>query len=368
MNDEYEKVEMQDNNPPEEKPKRGRKKAAETEPPEEQKEPEKQDDPELTMQEEPDLVVQEAPKDEPKTPEKNESGDRKSFYGLNFNELDRGLSPEQLSEWSAIYASYRSKSILSGTVIGVDQHTFSLRNSETGEIEKKTMYSAIVIEYRVKVLIPEAEMWMPDETRPEYVLRNMVGSKIDYVIMDVDRVGECAIASRRIALSSRRHYFSTAKNLHQEDELLECHILAVGPKRCLVECNGYDIGLTQRDLSYTAIPDLREKYHPGQKLPCKLKSYDKEKGQLVISVKEVNPNPFIGAELRHPVGSRRQATISGKYAGGVFCTLPDETVCLCLYSSQHADSSFRIGDNVIISIRQYDYVRKLIYGRIMAKW
>ena len=117
-----------------------------------------------------------------------------------------------------------------------------------------------------------------------------------------------------------------------------------------------------------AVADLRERYHPGQTLDCILKEYDRGTGQLWVSVKETTANPFFGAVKRHPVGSRRQAVISGKYAGGVFCTLPDETVCLCLYSTRHSDSDFHVGDTVILAIKKFDYDRSLIYGRILSKW
>ena len=293
---------------------------------------------------------------------------KKSLYDLDLNELDRNLSPEQQQEWSAIYASYRAKSILNGVVVGVDEHTFNVKNRETGTTEQKTIISLIVIDYRVKILIPASEIWMQGEERPEHVMRRMVGSRIDYVVLDVDREGECAIASRRIALSARRHFFTNARTEHKDGDRLKCNILAVGAKRCLVECNGYDIQLSQKNLSYTAIADLREKYHPGQELNCMFKSLNNETGKLFISVRETYPNPFIGADTRHPIGSRRQATISGKYAGGVFCTLPDDTTCLCFYSTRHEDSAFCIGDTVIIAIRQYDYQRQLIFGRILSKW
>ena len=307
------------------------------------------------------------PKEKPK---KEVSVRKKTIYDLNLNDLDRDLSAEQQQEWSAIYASYRSKSILSGTVIGSDQNTFNVLNRETGKNEKKTLNSIIIIGYRVKVLIPESEMWTPGEERPNYVLENMVGSKIDYVILEIDRESEIAIGSRRMALSAKRHFFANTRGgrEHKEGELLKCHVLAVGAKRCLVECNGYDINLSQKNLSYTSIADLREKYRPGQELDCLFKSYDKDTNRLFISVKEVNPNPFVGADNRHPVGSRRQAVISGKYAGGVFCTMPDDITCLCLYSTQHDDGNFNIGDSVIIVIKQYDYERQLIYGRILSKW
>lgn len=144
--------------------------------------------------------------------------------------------------------------------------------------------------------------------------------------------------------------------------------MAVGPKMCSVECNGFDIILTQRDLTYTAISDLREKYRPGMGRDCVLKSYDKEANALKISVKEAQANPFDGAENRYPVRSRRHAVISGKYRGGVFCTLPDGTVCHCIYSHYHSDADFREGDSVIIAILRYDYDKRQVYGRILTKW
>ena len=99
-----------------------------------------------------------------------------------------------------------------------------------------------------------------------------------------------------------------------------------------------------------------------------LKEFDRASGRLVISVKEASPNPFDGARRRHPPGSRRLAVISGKYDGGVFCTLPDDTTCLCLYTAQHTDRDFKEGDSVILLSLKYDTERSLIYGRILSKW
>ena len=291
-----------------------------------------------------------------------------TLLSLDLNKLDQNLTEEEREEWNAIYASYRSKSLLTGRIVGIDSHSFNIRSRETGRTERRRMLCAVIISHRVKVLIPETEVWMPGQERPPYVLRNMSGAEIDYVILDMDREGGVAIGSRRIATLARQHFFDTAKNGHEIGEKLTCRVLAVGPKRCLVECGGRDLNLSQRDLTYTATPDLRVKYHSGQTLDCILKEYDRQAGQLWVSVKETMPNPFFGAVKRHPIGSRRQAVISGKYGGGVFCTLPDDTVCLCLYSTRHSDSDFHVGDTVILAIRQIDYERNLIYGRILSKW
>lgn len=84
------------------------------------------------------------PEPEPPIPQKS---DRQSFYDLDFNALDRDLTAEERQEWNSIYASYRGRSALTGTIIGVDPLHITVRNRETGAMEKKTMYCAIVVPY-----------------------------------------------------------------------------------------------------------------------------------------------------------------------------------------------------------------------------
>lgn len=287
------------------------------------------------------------------------------FYQLNVHELDKGLSDDELAEWNAIYASYRSKSLMRGEVVGVDINRFKVHNSETGAEEIRSILSLVIIGYRVKVLIPESEIWASGDERPAHVVKSMVGSTVEYVITNIDREGEVAVASRSKALVKRRNLFNASRHGHNAGDIVDCTVLAVGPKKCLVECNGYDIILSQRDLSYGAIPDLRMEYSSGQQLKAVVKSYSRN--ELTVSVKEVNPNPFTGADRRHPIGSRRQAVISGKYKGGIFCTLSDKSVCLCLYSNIHFDNEFVIGDRVLILVTQFDFERELMYGRIVGK-
>ena len=312
---------------------------------------------------------EEAPSQVPsRSPRSVPLGERQQFFNLKFNSLDRGLTPEEQQEWNSIYASYRGRSAITGTIIGVDAHSISVRNRRTGQMERQTMYCAIVVPYRVRVVIPASEMWEQGQERPDFVLRNAVGATIDFVIIKVDRESGFAIGSRRMALRAQRYFFAHRPALNHQDARLTCRVMSVGPRRCLVECYGHDIDLTQRELRYTAIPDLRTEYHPGQELGCMVKEFDSERDTLKISVKETQSNPYDGAELRHPVGCRRQAVIAGKYGGGVFCNLPDGTVCMCNYAYQHEDADFQVGDKVIIVIRRFEDEKKQIYGKILTKW
>lgn len=292
---------------------------------------------------------------------------------LEVDEVSEVLEAEPLPEDAADdmpepVASFRSKSVLTGKIIGVDRHTFNVRNRETGLLERRVMHCAVMIRYRVKVLIPETEMWLPGQERPSHVLRNMTGAEVGYTILDVDRKGGVAIASRRMAAVSLCRAFDNVRGGHFVGERLPCRVLTVGPNRCLLKCGGRDLTLGYRDMLYASCPDLRERFRPGDQLECILKEYNRRSGAFAVSVKESQPHPFIGVTVRHPLGSRRQATISGKYGGGVFCTMADDTTCLCLYTALHTDRDFQSGDEVLLVVSKYDYEQCLIYGRILSKW
>ena len=309
-----------------------------------------------------------APESETPAPIKPSKSDRQKFFELKFHELDRHLTPEERQEWNTIYASYRGRSAITGTIIGVDPLSVYVWNPKTEQREKKTMYCAIVVPYRVRIVIPASEMWEEGEERPDYVLQNMVGATVDLIIIKVEREGGFAIGSRRLANRSQRYFFAHREDLHRIGARVKCRMLAVGPRRCLVDCYGHDLDITQREVRYASIPDLRNEYHPGMEIDCIVKVFDPDNDKLEISIKETEVNPFFGAEQRHPVGSRRLAVISGKYGGGVFCNLPDGVVCMCNYSYQHEDADFMVGENVMLIVQRYEDEKLQMYGKIMSKW
>ncbi|MFR4875314.1 MAG: hypothetical protein ACLUBZ_00115 [Ruthenibacterium lactatiformans] len=292
---------------------------------------------------------------------------REDFFALNIKRLDRKLSSKQQEEWENIYTSFRSRSALHGIISGKEIISLKVFNEATGSNEIKEILCLTVMQYRVKVLIPETELWADGQVHPRHIVSHMVGAQTDYVITNIDKVGGCAIASRKQALELRRNRFKFARRGNQPGDRILVNVLVVGPKLMRVECWGHDMLLTPRDLSYASIADLREEYHSGQQLEAVIKEYDAENDKLKISVKEANPNPFDDADLRHPVGSECRAIIGGRYRGGVFCRLPDDVTCMCLLSNIFTEYDCSPGDPVLVRITHYDYTNKHVYGRIVLK-
>jgi len=286
------------------------------------------------------------------------------FEELNTIELDKDLTEEQQRAWNAIYASYRSASILRGRILGIDSKTIPVKKSRR-KIEEKTVYFLVVVYYRIKIIIPEEEVWH-NENQPPHVLRSMIGAEIDFVITNIDREGECCVASRRMAMDIRRKTIKRMKI--KKGKRLPVDVIAVGKNKLLASISGYDVTLTQKDLSYAMIPNLKDRYHNGNKLTAIIKEYDEKMEKLAISVKEAEPHPFFGADARHPIHSRRASVITGKYKGGVFCQLEENLDCLCTYSPNQYDEDFEIGDQVIVAITKFNYSNKQVYGKIVAKW
>ena len=118
-----------------------------------------------------DADIEEEPAEEIEAPK------RRLIFGIGLRELrelDANLSPAQRDEWYNFYSSYRSNSILTGTVAGVDETRIADPNAEGGE---RVVRSLVVIGYRVKILIPETEVWYKADERPGHVMRGLFGAQ-----------------------------------------------------------------------------------------------------------------------------------------------------------------------------------------------
>lgn len=284
------------------------------------------------------------------------------FNELNLSELDRDLTAEERDEWQSIYASYRSRSVLSGTVLGVDKYNFA---HLSGNELPRRVRCLIIIKYRVKIIIPEHEVFLEDMKADYHVLHSMGGAKVHFIVTYIDRENGYAIASRKFALRKIRRI---ASGHIRKNQIADVSVISVGRNVCTVSYRGYDVRLSQRDVSYSIVPDLREVIHPGETKKALIKDFDADKEMLTLSIKEAAPHPFDGIETRHPVGSIRIAAIVGKYGGGVFCRLYDNvTDVLCSYESMNYDGDFKVGDSVEVRISKMNMDKKLVYGKILRK-
>lgn len=288
------------------------------------------------------------------------------FKDLNIAEMDRNLSVEERREWQSVYASYRSGSVMTGNVVGVDEHIFKTVPEGKSRAVRRKVRCLIVIPYRVKIIIPENEIFLEEGDFMPPMIQSICGADISFIVTEIDREGGVALASRKQALEQIRRV--NARRRISEGQTVEVDVISVGRDVCTVSYRGYDVLLPQKEVSHTLITDLRDYIRPGEKHRAVIKEFNRDEKRLRLSIKETMPHPFDGVETRHPVGCTRIATIVGKYAGGVYCRLYDGiTDVLCSYATMQFDGDYVIGDSVEILIRKYNYEKKVIFGKVLRK-
>ena len=147
------------------------------------------------------------------------STSRREFNATAFAELDRNLSDEEREEWNAIYASFSSRSLMRNTVIGLETIPFP-----TDEDAEQELTCMVVMRHLVKVLIPLPLFWLePTGINPNSV----IGAEIDYIIIGVDREGECAVAARSLALEQQRWHALNVQHI-SEGDVVSASVLACG--------------------------------------------------------------------------------------------------------------------------------------------
>ena len=112
-------------------------------------------------------------------PDSRRPNAREEFFALNVKKLDRRLSAKQQEEWENIYASFRAHSALHGIISGKETISLKVFNAETGANEIKEILCLTVVQYRVKVLIPETELWADGQAHPRHIVSHMIGAQIN---------------------------------------------------------------------------------------------------------------------------------------------------------------------------------------------
>lgn len=281
------------------------------------------------------------------------------FNATELQKMDENLSPQQRKEWNAIYASFDGHSQLRGKIIGLE--TIPIPGGAISS-EKTELTCFVAMQYLVKVLIPVPLFWM--QKHSPVTASSVVGAEVDYVIIGIERRGECAAASRVMALDQQRWFQREVKGL-AEGDMLSADILAVGPTKLLVTAGGYDVTMGQTSLSYNYLGDLRDIYHVGQTMNTIVTQIDED--SIVLSAKDIGPDPYTNAAIRHPVGSTRIGVITNKSRGSVFSRLPDGCTVVCQYAHHFSDDQFHINDHVLIQIREFDDKHHWLRGRIRSR-
>lgn len=193
---------------------------------------------------------------------------------------------EKQIAWQNINTSEEKNKILSGKAVAIENEKIGL-SDKNGGINKESINCIVVNFKNIKVLIPSSELGLEKDDKKS--IRNLIGSKIKFIILESDKITNIAVASRKKAMEKIKNM---QLKKYEAGDKIYAKVISVFNKYIVIECLGIDIKLKISDLEYGYVANLNNIYQVGDKIKVLIKQIDSDKGILKVSHKETKEDPY----------------------------------------------------------------------------
>jgi small subunit ribosomal protein S1 len=264
--------------------------------------------------------------------------------GDNLNELN----------FRELLRSKEEKRIITGKITGIEDEYYKIKNEK--------IPCAIVWYEDIKILIPISHLGISKQTKS--MLRGMLGSEIDFIVMEIDETTNLAIASRIDAMNLRAKLELPKLKLNDN---IKVRIIAVGIKHIIVEMYGKEVIIKAENLQHTYIVNCKDIYTPGDYLKVKIKTLDIGNNIFELDAKCFLTNPYKSI--------RKFITEYGEYTGkviafpkknsGIIIQLDQSNISCLVRVPARFNNYPHYMQNVLIKVTEINETKKLIYGYLM---
>lgn len=193
---------------------------------------------------------------------------------------------EKQIAWQNINTSEEKNKILSGKAVAIENEKIGL-SDKNGGINKESINCIVVNFKNIKVLIPSSELGLEKDDKKS--IRNLIGSKIKFIILESDKITNIAVASRKKAMEKIKNM---QLKKYEAGDKIYAKVISVFNKYIIIECLGIDIKLKISDLEYGYVANLNNIYQVGDKIKVLIKQIDGDKEILKVSHKETKEDPY----------------------------------------------------------------------------
>ena len=264
--------------------------------------------------------------------------------GDNLNELN----------FRELLRSKEEKRIITGKITGIEDEYYKIKNEK--------IPCAIVWYEDIKVLIPISHLGISKQTKS--MLRGMLGSEIDFIVMEIDETTNLAIASRIDAMNLRAKLELPKLKLNDN---IKVRVIAVGIKHIIVEMYGKEVIIKAENLQHTYIVNCKDIYTPGDYLKVKIKTLDIGNNIFELDAKCFLTNPYKSI--------RKFISEYGEYTGkviafpkknsGIIIQLDQSNISCLVRVPARFNNYPHYMQNVLIKVTEINETKKLIYGYLM---
>jgi small subunit ribosomal protein S1 len=230
---------------------------------------------------------------------------------------------------------------------------FKAKETVTGKVVDR-IKGGIVVDIGVRAFLPGSQY----DLRPIQNLDDLTGTEIQVRITKLNRRRGNVVVSRRALLEEELH----AKRAQlmetlSEGQIVHGHVKNVTEYGAFVDLGGIDGLLHLTDLSWGRVKHPSDVVKPEQEVDVIILKFDKEKQRVSLGMKQLIPDPWVGAAEKYPAGGKVKGKIVGVVDYGVFVELEQGIEGLVHVSEmswnkkiQHPSKVAKVGDEVDVVV------------------
>ncbi len=206
---------------------------------------------------------------------------------------------ERLKVWDDISGAYEADEPVEGTIIA-------------------RVKGGLSVDIGVKAFLPGSQV----DLRPVRNLEGMLGEKFSFKIIKFNKRRGNIVLSRRALLETERRRMreSTLQTL-EAGQILDGVIKNLTDYGAFIDLGGIDGLLHITDMSWGRINHPSELFNVGDEIKVKVLKFDPENERVSLGLKQIQPDPWVDAALRYPLGVRINGKVVSLTDYGAFIEL-----------------------------------------------
>ena len=222
-----------------------------------------------------------------------ESEDQSGRIVLSKEKADR------LMVWEEISRAYKADQPVEGQVVS-------------------RVKGGLAVDIGVKAFLPGSQV----DLRPVRNLEHVVGQKLKFKIIKFNKRRGNIVLSRRALLETERQKLraETLETL-SPGQIVDGVIKNLTDYGAFIDLGGIDGLLHVTDMSWGRVNHPSELFHVGDEIKIKVLKFDPESERVSLGLKQIQPDPWVDASVRYPIGKRLQGKVVSLAEYGAFVEL-----------------------------------------------
>jgi small subunit ribosomal protein S1 len=206
---------------------------------------------------------------------------------------------DRLKIWDEISRAYEADEAVEGVVIS-------------------RVKGGLSVDIGVKAFLPGSQV----DLRPVRNLESLVQQRLQFKIIKFNkRRGNIVLSRRALLEKERKKLRETTLQTLQVGQIVDGVIKNITDYGAFIDLGGIDGLLHVTDMSWGRVNHPSEIFQVGDEIKVKVLKFDPETERVSLGLKQLQPDPWIDAGMRYPIGKRLQGKVVSLTDYGAFLEL-----------------------------------------------